>query len=591
MREYGVPALAAIPDSETTVCAPARWAAENPGHVMLRRRGPAGWSQVTAGEFHDQTLRLAGGLAAVGVQPGDRVALLSRTRYEWTLLDYAIWSAAAVSVPVYPTASDDQVSAIVANSSPVAAFAETAADGARLRSAGLPANRVWIIADGALGRIAERADDATVEAIKGRAAEQRSTDAATIVYTSGTTGAMKGCTLTHGNLLAVARNTIASIPEIFGQAGSSTILCLPLAHSFTRFVQITAIESGVALGHLPDPTTVMTELPAFRPTFLPAVPRMLQKIYDIAVQIAIAESREEPFRKAAEVAVDYSRALSGNGPDETLKAKHAMMDKLIYSRLREAVGGARFAVSGAAPLSEWLAHFYRGIGIIVLEGYGLTETVAPVAANVPSRVRPGTVGRPVPGCTLRVAGDGEVLVRGPSVFGGYWEDEGATKEALTVDGWLRTGDLGSLDDDGFLTITGRRKNIIVTASGKNVAPEPLEDRIMAHPLVSHCVVVGEGRPFVACLIALDDAATRSWLSRKGGDPGADPRRDPAIAAEIERAVTEANAMVSQAEAIKKFLILGRDLSEADGHLTPSLKVRRTAVLSDFTVELDELYGS
>lgn len=590
MREFATRDLAVVSESDTTTHAPARRAAQSPGHVMVRRRGLAGWSDVTAGEFHAATLRLARGLVAAGLQPGDRVALLSKTRYEWTLLDYAIWYAAAVSVPVYPTASGEQLSCIVRNSSPVAAFAETAQDLARLRSAGVPADRVWTIDDGRLDRLAERGSEVADEEIASRMAGQRASDPATIVYTSGTTGAMKGCTLTHRNLLAVARNTIASIPEIFSQSGTSTVLCLPLAHSFTRFIQVTAIESGTALGHVPDPASAVAELSAFRPTFLPAVPRMLQKIHDMAVRIAAAEGREEAFRKASEVAVDYSRALSGGEVDATLKAKHAMMDELIYGRLRETVGGARFAVSGAAPLGEWLAHFYRGIGITVLEGYGLTETTAPVAANVPSQVRPGTVGRPVPGCTLRVADDGEVFVRGPSVFSGYWEDEEATKEVFTEGGWLRTGDLGSLDADGFLTITGRSKNIIVTASGKNVAPEPLEERIMAHPLVGHCVVVGEGRPFVACLVTLDDEATRSWLSRQGGAPGGAMRADPAVIAEVERAVNEANATVSEAEAIKKVLILGSDLSEASGHLTPSLKVRRAAVVRDFAAELDELYG-
>lgn len=591
MRESHIPELAAIPDSDSTAHTLARRAARNPERVIVRRRDPEGWVNITTGEFHARALRLARGLAAAGVRPGDRVALLSRTRYEWTLIDYAIWYTAAVSVPVYPTASGCQVSEIVLGSAPAAGFAETAEDHARLRSAGIRADRVWTIDEAGLDRLADLAGEAANGAIEARMAAQRASDPATIVYTSGTTGAMKGCTLTHRNLLAVARNTIASIPEIFGQEGASTLVCLPLAHSFTRFIQVTAVESGVALGHLPDPAAMVGELPAFRPTFLPAVPRMLQKIYDMGVRIAAAEGREEPFRKAADIAVDYSRALSEGEPDAMLEAKHAMMEELIYGRLREAVGGARFAVSGAAPLGEWLAHFYRGIGITVLEGYGLTETTAPVTANVPSQVRPGTVGRPVPGCALRVADDGEVLVRGPSVFSGYWGDEKATKEAVTDDGWLRTGDLGSLDAEGFLTITGRRKNIIVTGSGKNIAPEPIEERIMAHPLVGHCVVVGDGRPFAACLVTLDGEAARSWVSRRGGDPGTDPREDPAVIAEVERAVSEANAAVSAAEAVRKFLILDADLSEERGHLTPSLKVRRAAVVRDFAAELDELYGT
>lgn len=590
MQEISVPALVVVPDSATTTDSVVRRAEEHPSDVMLRRRTPTGWTDVTAAECHAEVLALAKGLSAAGIRPGDRVALLSATRYEWTVLDYAVWFVGAVTVPVYHTASADQVATIVRNSGVVAGFAEKAENAAILTAAGLAADRVWLIEDDGLAALTGTAgdvDDATVERAR---TTRRADDPATIVYTSGTTGAMKGCVLSHRNLLAMAGNTIAAIPEIFAQLGGSTLLFLPLAHSFARFVQVIAIEGGLALGHLSDPSEVMAEVRAFRPTFLPAVPRVLQKIFDTGVRIAVEEGKEGPFRQGVDVAVEYSRALSGDGPSVTLAAKHAMMDTLVYGRLREAVGGARFAVSGAAPLGERLAHFYRGIGITVLEGYGLTETTAPVAANLPGAVRPGTVGRPLAGCTLRVAEDGEIFARGPNVFSGYWEDEAATKEVLDAEGWLRTGDLGTLDDEGYLTIVGRKKDILVTASGKNVAPEPLEDRVRSHPLVSQCVVVGEGRPFVGALITLDADETRFWRAHNDAGNG-DPTTDAAVLAELDRAVADANTTVSHAEAIKKFRILPGDLTEAGGHLTPSLKVRRAVVLHDFAADVDALYRS
>ena len=583
MLEISEPERAPIPDSATTTDTPVRRAAEQPGSPALRRRTAEGWTTVDAAAFHAEVLGLARGLAGAGVRPGDRVALLSRTRYEWTVLDYAIWYAGAVSVPVYPTAAAGQLEAVVRGSGSVAGLGESAADARRLVAAGVPSESVWSIEDGGLEALAALGGAVSDAQIEARRTGRTAADTATIVYTSGTTGAMKGCALTHRNLLAMARNTVAAIPEVFAEPGGSTVLCLPLAHSFTRFIQVTAIEAGLAVGHLSEPSALMTELPAFRPSFLPAVPRMLQKIFDGATRIAVAEGRGEPFQQAVQVAVDYSRALSSPaGPDGTLKAKHAMMDALIYGRLREAVGGARYVVSGAAPLGERLAHFYRGIGIPVLEGYGLTETTAPAAANIPSRLRPGTVGLPMPGCAVRLREDGEILVRGPVVFAGYWEDEAATKEVLDAEGWLRTGDLGSLDGDGFLTITGRAKNLLVTASGKNVAPEPLEELVKAHPLVSQCVVVGEGRPFVACLVTLDAEALRA-LGLAGPEP--------AVLAAVEQAVAGANETVSNAEAIKKFRVLEQDFTEEGGQLTPSLKLRRDAVLRDCAAEIDALYES
>ncbi|MFE3176335.1 AMP-dependent synthetase/ligase [Amycolatopsis sp. NPDC059090] len=583
MREYRTPELVPIPDTATTADAPAERAGRSPGQVVLRRRTAEGWTDVTAASFHDEVRALAAGLIESGVAAGDRVALLSRTRYEWTLLDYAIWYAGAVTVPIYPTASATQIAHVLRDSGAVAALVETAEHRALVLAAGLPAERATVIDDAGLAGLSGRAGAASLAAVAARRAERNAADLATIVYTSGTTGVMKGCALSHRNLLAMARNTIADIPAIFAEPGGSTVLFLPLAHSFARFVQIAAVESGLVLGHLPDPSSIMTELPVFRPTFLPAVPRVLQKIFDTAVRTATEEGKGGPFRQAIEIAIEYSRAQSGEGPKTTLRMKHAMMDKIVYGRLREAVGGAEYAVSGGAALGERLAHFYRGIGITVLEGYGLTETTAPVTANVPGKVSPGTVGRPVPGNAIRLAEDGEILVSGPTVFSGYWQDERATKEVLDPDGWLSTGDLGAIDDDGYLSVVGRKKEVIVTASGKNVVPEPLEDLVRAHPLVSHCVLVGDGRPFVACLIALD----ADELRFRGAGP--EPNRDPALLAEIELAVAAANEQVSAAESIKKFAVLDRELDEEHGHLTASLKVRRAAVVRDFAADIEALY--
>lgn len=577
------PARVVIGDTETTTDAPRRRAAAEPDRVVLWRRSPEGWAGVTAAEFHDEVVRLAKGLLAGGVGVGDRVLLHGTTSYAWTLVDYAIWYAGAISVPVYPTSSVQQITAVAAGSGAVAAFSD--GDAATLVAAGLPEERVFGLDVAGLAELGRRGAGITGEELD-RCREARcADDVATIVYTSGTTGAPQGCRLSHRNLLAVARNVIADIPEIFEQPGASTLLFLPLAHSFSRFVQVSAVESGLAVGHLGDPAAVVPELPTFRPTFLPVVPRVLEKVLGAARSRAAAEGRQESFARAVEVAVEYSMAGATGGPSGALATKHALMDAAVYGRLREALGGARFVVCGGAPLDPELAHFFCGIGVAVLEGYGLTETTAPVTANVPGRLRPGTVGTPVPGSSVSIAEDGEVLVSGPTVFEGYWAD--GDDHGMDAWGRLHTGDLGSLDEDGFLRITGRKKEVIVTGSGKNIVPDPLEQRVCAHPLVDRCVVVGEGRPFVACLIALDAEALATWLAAHPGP--ADPDDNAELRAELERALARANDTVSRAESIRRFRVLPGGLSEQSGHLTPSDKIRRSAVARDFAAEIELLY--
>ena len=438
-------------------------------------------------------------------------------------------------------------------------------------------------------------DDALAERRSGRAAA----DLATIIYTSGTTGRPKGCQLTHANMLADVRNAIGALPEIFTVSGRSALLFLPLAHSFARIIQVGCLESGTVLGHTPDAKNLVADLGSFQPTFILAVPRVFEKVYSGAeLQASASPLKARIFAAAARTAIEWSKTLGVEGravPGRQglgLRAAHALYDRLVYSKLRAATGGrVQYAVSGGAPLGERLGHFFRGVGITVLEGYGLTETSPVVSANLPSHNKIGTVGRPVPGVTIRIADDGEILVSGPNIFPGYWHNEAATAEMIDADGWLHTGDLGELDD-GHLRVTGRKKDIIVTAGGKNVAPAVLEDRLRAHPLVSQCMVVGDGRPYVACLVTLDEEALEPW---KGRHPElasaslAELADNPELIAEIQTAVDDANKAVSRAESIRRFRILPVDFTEQDGYLTPSLKVRRGVVAKDFAADIDALY--
>jgi long-chain acyl-CoA synthetase len=419
-------------------------------------------------------------------------------------------------------------------------------------------------------------------------------DLATIIYTSGTTGKPKGCELTHANLLSDVRNAVAgSLSDIFELSGGSTLLFIPLAHVFSRIIQIGCLESGTVLGHTSTSADLLADLGAFKPTFILAVPRVFEKVYNGAEQKATAEGKGRIFRAAAGTAIAYSRSLDSGGAGAVLRLKHALFDRLVYTKLRAAVGGqVRFAVSGGAALGERLGHFFRGVGITILEGYGMTETTAAATVNRPDRNKIGTVGMPLPGVAVKIADDGEILIKGPNVFTGYWHNDRATAEMM--DGaWIRTGDLGSLDHEGFLRVTGRKKEIIVTAGGKNVAPAVLEDRIRAHPLVSQAMVVGDARPYVACLITLDEEAVEHWKKQHGKRESAtiaDLASDPDLNAEIQDAVHEANKAVSRAESVRRFRVLRTDFTEEAGQLTPSMKVRRNVVAEDFAADIEALYA-
>ena len=603
MREFSMPALAQIPATANLADVVFRRAAEQPQAVVLRR--PAGssgvsgvWSDVTASQFKDEVIAVAKGLVASGIEPGDRVALMSQTRYEWTLIDYAIWIAGAVTVPVYETSSAEQAEWILSDSGARACFAETASYGDIIGSFRdrVPAlSHLWQI-DSDLDSLRAAGADVGDEVIAERAAAAGAADLATVIYTSGTTGRPKGCELTHENLLADVRNAfLGPLTVVAGTENPGTLLFLPLAHVFARIIQVGCIEGGIVLGHCGDLTALLPALAAFRPTFILAVPRVFEKVYNTAEQKAVSEKKGEIFGRAADAAIAYSRALDAPGrPPFGLRAQHALFDRLVYGKLRAALGGrAQYAVSGGAALSERLCHFFRGIGVTVLEGYGLTETTAAATVNRPDRNKIGTVGQPLPGVGIKIADDGEILISGKNVFSGYWRNEAATKEVFAEDGWFATGDVGELDEEGFLKITGRKKEMIVTAGGKNVAPAVLEDRLRSHALISQCMVVGDGKPFIAALITLDTEALGPWKERHGKPADAAVaalRDDPDLVADVQAAVDDANQAVSRAESIRKFRILDTDFTQEAGQLTVKLGIRRSVLLKDFAADIDALYS-
>ncbi len=599
MREYSVPALVEIPARAGLADVVYRRGQQEPHAVLLRRRTSDGrWQDVTAGEFRDQVTGLAKGLIAAGITAGDRVGLMSRTRYEWTLIDYAIWAAGAVTVPVYETSSAEQIEWILADSDATAVFAETAKHAEMINSVRdrLPGlKQLWLIDD--IAAVSDNGGHVTDEQAEQRRAARSATDLATIIYTSGTTGRPKGCEITHASLLSNARNAVAgAIPELFDEAQGSTMLFLPLAHSFARIIEVGCMESGTIMGHWPDASTLAEGLPEFRPTFLLAVPRVFEKVYNSAQQQASAsKAKGAIFDAASQTAIAWSKSLDDGGAGPVLRLRHGLFDRLVYAKLRAAVGGrVTYAVSGGAPLGERLGHFFRGAGITVLEGYGLTETAAASTVNKPSRNKIGTVGLPLPGVTIKIADDGEILIKGRNVFTRYWGNQAATSEMLDTEGWLHTGDIGDLDSEGFLRVTGRKKELIVTAGGKNVAPAVLEDRLRAHPLISQCMVIGDGRSYIACLITLDLEALDHWKQQHGRPAdatAADLKDDPELIAGIQATVDDANKAVSRAESIRRFRILDTDFTEESGHLTPSLKVRRNVVLKDYSTDIEALYAS
>jgi long-chain acyl-CoA synthetase len=553
---------------------------EHSDDIALARMEGEAWVDVTLGEFHRDVVAVAKGLIGAGVSADDRVALLSKTRYEWTVVDYAIWWIGAATVPIYETSSPTQIAWILSDSGAVAAVVENDGHQARVKEARTesPAlGHVWTIDAGGLDTLRALGTDVSDEALEERRAALTSDTLATLIYTSGTTGRPKGCRLTHGNFRYELGAVLDELPEMF-VPGASTLLFLPLAHVFARIIQVGAVRSGAKLGHTADVKDLVAHLGTYQPTFVLGVPRVFEKVFNTASSKAYADGKGKIFDRATQTAISYSRALDAGRPGLGLRARHALFDKLVYGKLRDALGGrTEYAVSGGAPLGERLAHFYRGIGVRIIEGYGLTETTAALCANRPSDMRLGTVGKPFAGTEVRVADDGELSFRGPQVFHGYWHNDEATAEALDADGWFATGDLGEIDADGYIRITGRKKEIIVTAGGKNVAPAVLEDRVRAHALVSQCLVVGDGKPFIAALVTIDEEAWSGDLD------------DPELLAEVQKAVDDANTQVSKAESIRKFRILPEDWTEENGYLTPSFKVKRSAVLRDFHDTVEALF--
>ncbi|OMC39788.1 long-chain fatty acid--CoA ligase [Mycobacterium sp. GA-1841] len=598
MREFSVPASFTVGEHDNIVNSVSAHAADSPDHVIFRRLVNDSWTDVTCAEAAETIRAVARGLIAEGIQAGDRVAILSATRYEWPIIDFAILSVGAVTVPIYETSSAEQVRFVLENSAAKMVFAESDAHATTVEQlrGQLPELGKVLRIDGtgtpALEAMA--AAGASVEAteVDTRLAGIRSADPATLIYTSGTTGQPKGCQLTHSNLLYEIRGAKACFPTQLAK-GERMLVFLPLAHVLARAITIAAFTNQVTLGFTSDIKNLVPTFAVFKPTLVVSVPRVFEKVYNTAEQNARNDGKGKIFAIAADTAIEWSKAQDANGPGLLLRAKHAVFDKLVYGKLRAALGGeCRAAISGGAPLGARLGHFYRGVGLSIYEGYGLTETSAAITVNRVDELKVGSVGKLMPGNSMRIAEDGELLVKGGVVFNGYWGNETETNAVFT-DGWFHTGDLGAIDDDGFLTIVGRKKEIIVTAGGKNVAPALLEDRLRAHPLISQAMAVGDQQPFIAALITIDPEAFPGWKQRNGKDAGAsvgDLAEDPDLVAEIDLAVKDANQAVSHAESIRKFRILPVDFTEDTGELTPTLKVKRKVVAEKFASDIAALYG-
>ncbi|MHC5903286.1 AMP-dependent synthetase/ligase [Streptomyces sp. S6] len=607
MREFTNPALASVPPVGGLADSVFRYAEDDPRYLALGRRGEDGaWRDVTAAEFRDEVLALAKGLLSRGIRFGDRVAIMSRTRYEWTLFDYALWTIGAHVVPVYPTSSAEQCLWMLYDSDCVAAVVEHEDHAMTLATVidRLPSLReLWQLDTGVVRELYDGGAHLDDEVVHRHREAVTPESVASVIYTSGTTGRPKGCVITHGNLMFEADTVIRYWEPIFrSRRGDepATLLFLPLAHVFGRMVQVAALRAKVRFGHQPQmqASVLLPDLAAFRPTFFLAVPYIFEKVFSAARRKAEREGRSGAFEKAVDIAVAYAEAVeakawgTGPGPSAGLRMQHQVFDKLVYAKVRAAMGGkVRQAVSGGSAMDRRLGLFFAGAGVQVYEGYGLTETTAAATANPPGRTRYGTVGQPIPGMTVHIADDGEVWLRGENVFPAYLNNPKATDQALH-DGWLATGDLGSLDGDGYLTITGRKKEIIVTSGGKSVSPGPLEERVRDHPLVGQCVLIGNDRPFVAALITLDPEGVEHWL-RMRGKPGAlspaELVHDGELEAEVRRAVVAANTLVSQAEQIRTFRILAQPFTEEHGLLTPSLKLKRKAIENAYAKEVEALY--
>jgi long-chain acyl-CoA synthetase len=597
VREYSVPARFSVGEHDNVATMVFEHERDDPSFVIYQRQIDGVWTDVTCAEAADQIRSAALGLISLGVRAGDRVSIFSATCYEWAILDLAILSAGALTVPIYETSSAEQVRWVLQNSEAVLAFAETDAHAAIITelTGELPALRRVLHINGsgpkALDQLVEAGASVDPDELTARLSALRAQDPATLIYTSGTTGRPKGCQLTHSNLLHEIRGTQECLPTLLNK-GQRLLVFLPLAHVLARALTLSAFASKVTVGFTSDIKNLVPMFGVFKPTVVVSVPRVFEKVYNTAEQNAASDGKGWIFKRAAQTAVDWSRAYDGGRPGPLLRAKHAVFDRLVYHKLRAALGGdCHAAVSGGAPLGARLGHFYRGVGLTVYEGYGLTETSAAITVNQIEGLKIGTVGKLVPGNSLRIAEDKELLVRGGVVFGGYWRNEQATEEAFT-NGWFKTGDLGAVDDDGFLTITGRKKEIIVTAGGKNVAPAVLEDQLRAHPLISQAMVVGDAKPFIGALITIDPEAFDGWKERNSKPAGAsvgDLASDPDLVAEVDAAVKKANLSVSHAESIRKFRILPVDFTEDTGELTPTMKVKRNVVAEKFASDIEAIY--
>lgn len=559
-------------------------------------QGNGTWKDVKATEFHDQVVKLAKGFIAAGVQPGQAVAIMSRTRYEWALIDFALWWVGAISVPIYETSAPAQMEWILSDSDAVALFVENAEHQARFEEiqAATPMVRtVWQIEGGSIETLSKLGREVDADLLEQRRKSAKIDDLATIIYTSGTTGRPKGCELLHRGFIDLTKNACIELPDVI-RLGSSTLLFLPMAHVFARFISVLAAYAGVRIGHQPDSKNVGPAMQSFKPTFLLAVPRVFEKVYNSAEQKAEGEGKGKIFRKAAYTAIAHSKALDAGRVPLGLEIQYRLFDALVYKKLRAAMGGqVKYAISGGGPLGARLGHFYRSIGLVVLEGYGLTETTAPAMIGRPNGLKIGKVGRLLPGCGVKIADDGEIWLRGSNVMRGYWRNPTATAEAFSGE-WFKTGDIGELDDEGFLSITGRKKEILVTAGGKNVAPAPMEDPLRANSLIGQAVLIGDNRPFISAIISLDGEMLPLWLSNKGLDKTmsmAQAAKQPEVLAEIQAAIDRVNKTVSKAESIRKFIVIDRELTEDSGHLTPSLKIKREAVMRDYLPLVDDLYAS
>lgn len=597
MDAYDVPLLVESSEDTNITDLLVERAAKTPDLALYARdNGNGDWDDVSAAEFLKGVKALARGIAAAGIQPGDRVAIMGRSTFEWTLIDFACWFAGAVPVPIYESSSPSQMEWILSDSGSVALFVETATLEAKfeeIKTSVPGVKKVWRFDNSDLKVLAGSGGAIAEGEMELRRKRAQMSDLATIVYTSGTTGKPKGCELIHRGFVDLAKNATMELPEVVHE-GTTTLLFLPLAHVYARFIEVLCAHAGVRVGHQPDIKVLQAGMKSLKPDFLLAVPRVFEKIYNSAEQKAESGGKGKIFRAAAHAAVAYSEALeTKRGPGLALRAKHAVFDALVYKKLREVMGGnVRYAISGGAPLGARLGHFYRAAGLLVLEGYGLTETHAPHMIARPDAIRIGKVGQLLPGTGIRIAADGEIMLRGTNIFTGYWKNPKATAEVLE-NGWFHSGDIGKLDDAGFLQITGRKKELLVTAGGKNVAPAPMEDLLRANPLISQAVVIGDNQPFIAALISLDAEMLPIWLANNGGDKTmsvAQAAKSHIVLDELQRAVDKVNKTVSQAESIRKFKVIETELSEESGHITPSAKVKRNIVIRDFEPLIDDIYG-